>query len=118
MYVDYSEWTTDRLKDEFFLALVNAPDNKYYDEAKILMYKIPLTSQYPQSELEAIPFFINFADLSLRVQSEFEKFCIINNKMRIGLFLKEVVIRLFENLDYEYTHMSVMRKLRIKMVKS
>jgi hypothetical protein len=117
-YVDESEWTTDRLKDEFFLCLAKAPDNKYYEEAKILMYKIPLTPQYPQSELEAIPFFISFADLSSRVQSEFKQFCVINNKKRVGLFLKEVVIGLFENLDYEYAHMSVLRKLRIKVVKS
>ena len=118
MYVDESEWTTARLKDEFFLCLVKTPDNKYYEEAKTLMYKIPLTPQYPQSEIEAIPFIINFADLSSRVQSEFKQYCIINNKKKVGLFLKEIIIRLFENLNYDYAHMSVMQKLRIKMVKS
>jgi hypothetical protein len=118
MYVDESEWTTDRLKNEFFLCLAKAPDNKYYEDAKALMYKIPLTPQYPHSELEAIPLIINFADLSSRVQSEFKQYCIINNKKKVGLFLKEIAIRLFENLDYGYAHMSVMRKLRIKVVKS
>ena len=115
MYVDESEWTTGRLKDEFFLCLVKVPDNKYYEQAKTLMYRIPLTAQYPQNEQEAVPFVINFSDLSSRVQSEFKQYCTVHKKNQVGIFLKEVLIRVFENLDYEYAHMSVMRKVRIKL---
>jgi len=110
---DEEEWTTGRVKDEFFLCLVKAPNGKYYEQAKSIMYKIPLTAQFPTCEDEAEPFIINFSDLSSKVQSEFKEYCNLNNKKRVGLFLKEIVIRLFENLDYEYAHMSVMKKLHI-----
>ena len=110
------EWTTGRLKDEFFLCLVKAPDNTYYDQAKDLMFRIPLTRQVPKTTEEALPFIINFSDLSSAVKSEFREYCTLYNKKHVGLFLKEIVIRLFENLDYEYAHMSVMKKLRILVV--
>jgi hypothetical protein len=115
-FVDDHEWTTGRVKDEFFLCLVKAPNNEYYEQAKSLMYRIPLTAQLPESEEEGAPFIINFSHLSSRVQSEFKEYCSLYNKKRVGLFLKQVVIRLFESLDYEYAHMSVMRKLRVKVV--
>jgi hypothetical protein len=116
LYVDDHEWTTDRVKDEFFLCLVRAPKKKYYEQAKSLMYRIPFIAQFPKSEEEAVPFVINFSDLSSRVQSEFKEYCTLYNKKQVGLFLKEIVIQLFENLDYEYTHMSVMKKLRVLVI--
>jgi hypothetical protein len=81
-----------------------------------MMFRIPLTEQYPASDAEAEPFTIDFSDLSSKVQKEFIEYAKINNKRRITIFLKQVVIRLFENLDYNYAHMSVMRKLRVKVV--
>ena len=110
------DWTTGRLKDEIFLSLTKAADNKYYYQAKDLIFRIPLTEQSSKSMEEALPFVLNFSDLSSAVKSEFKKYCTLYNKKCVGLFLKEVVIRLFENLDYEYAHMSVMRKLRILVV--
>lgn len=82
------------------------------------MYRIPLTEQYPKTEEEAVPFIINFPDLSSRVQSEIIALSKSYSKKELSLLLKEVVIKLFENLDYEYAHMSIMRKLRIKLIKS
>jgi len=116
IHFEAHEWTTNRVKDEFFLCLVRAPNSKYYEQAKSLIYRIPLTPQFPILEEEGAPFIINFGDLSSRVQAEFKEYCVINSKKRVGLFLKEIVIRLFENLDYEYAHMSIMRKLRVKVV--
>jgi hypothetical protein len=115
-FVDESYWTTDRIKNELFLCLVKAPGKKYYKQAEQMMFRIPLTEQYPASDAEAVPFIIDFSDLSSKVQKEFIEYAKINNKRRITIFLKQVVIRLFENLDYNYAHMSVMRKMRVKVV--
>lgn len=115
-FVDEFYWTTDRLKDEFFLCLVKAHDKKYYKQAEALMFRIPLTEQYPKSEKEAVAFVINFSDLSSRVQKEFLEYCKLFTKANAILLLKGVVIRLFENLDYNYAHMSVIKKLRVKVV--
>jgi hypothetical protein len=126
-------WTNAKFQDEFFLDLTkprreikiidgNGITNKsihfkkYYYQAFLKMYRIPLTEQHPKSKEEAIPFFIEFKDLSPRVQAEFKQYCKLYNKRQIALFLKEVVIRLFENLDYEYAHMSVMKKLRVMVI--
>ena len=75
MYVDESEWTTGRLKDEFSLSLEKAPNRKYYEQAKALMFRIPLTEQNPKTEDEEVPFVIDFKDLSSRVQCEFLEYC-------------------------------------------
>ena len=115
LYVDKSEWTNNRVKEEFFLCLARASHNKYYEQAKKIMYRIPLTQQYPKSESDSVPFVIDYSDLSSRVQLEFTEYCRLYNKKQVGLFLKEVVIRIFENLDYDYSHMSIMKKLRVKI---
>jgi len=114
VYVDDHEWTTGRLKDEFFLCL--AKNASYYLQARDTMYRIPLTEQNPISENEAVPFVINFNDLSSRVHGEFLEYCKLFPSGNVTLLLKEVVIKLFENLDYNYAHMSVMKKLRVKVV--
>ncbi len=107
------EWTTVRLADEFFLRLCLY--KKYYKQAKALMFRIPFTGQYPKTEEEAVPFVIDFKDLSTKVQDEFSEYCKLYSKQQIRIFLKEVVIRLFENLDYSYAHMSIMKKLRVRL---
>ena len=112
-YVDDNEWTTDRFKDELFLSLTR--NTRYYLQAKNLMYRIPLTAQNPKSEKEALPFTINFNDLSSRVQDKFIEYCQLYPSGNVTVLLKEIVIRLFENLDFEYAHMSVMKKLRVKI---
>jgi hypothetical protein len=126
----HHRWTTSRLADEFFLDLTKTKREikiidgagvtnnsihykKYYRQAISKMYRIPLTEQHPKSGKEAVPFVINFSDLSPKVQSEFREYCKQNNKTQITIFLKQVVIRLFQNLDFAYTHMSVLRKLRV-----
>lgn len=120
-------------KDEFFLCLTKVPakitsnkveglfkcgglfvsNKKYYIQAIEKMYRIPLTEQHPKSKEEAVPFIINLSDLSPTVKSQLKQYCELHNKRQVTLLLKQVVIRLFENLDYDYAHMSVMKKLRI-----
>jgi hypothetical protein len=118
-------WTNSKFQDEFFLDLtrprreikiIDGNVKKYYYQAFLKMYRIPLTEQHPESKEEAVPFVIEFKDLSSRVQAEFKEYCEHYNKRQIALFLKEVVIRLFENLDYDYAHMSVMKKLRVMVI--
>ncbi len=103
------QWTNNRLGDEFFLCL--CLDKKYYQQARELMFKIPLTEQSPKTDKEALPFKINFSDLSPKLQDEFREYCKQYNKRHITIFLKQVVIRLFQNLDFAYAHISVMKKL-------
>ena len=131
-YLDDSEWTSGKFKDAFFLDLTRAEgeikkidDNgvarnnihykKYYRQAKSKMYRIPLTKQNPNSEQTGTVFVIDFKDLSSRVQCEFLDYCRLYSKSNVTLLLKEIVMRLFENLDYNYAHMSIMKKLRVKI---
>ena len=109
---DQDEWTTARLADEFFLCLCY---EKYYKQAEDLIFRIPLTEQYPPKEEEAVPFVIDYPDLSPKVQKEFTEYCKHYSKEQIRIFLKQIVIRLFENLDYSYAHKSVMKKLRVRL---
>jgi hypothetical protein len=128
---DQDQWTDERLKYEFFLDLTKTRCEikdldlglgverivhykKYYKQSRDLMFRIPLTEQYPTEE-ETVPFVIDWSDLSPKVQGEFSEYCKLHSKQRVRLFLKEVVIRLFENLDYSYAHMSVMKKLRVRL---
>lgn len=105
------QWTNNRLADEFFLCLCQ--NKKYYEQAKNLMFRIPLTGQSPKTDKDALPFEINFSDLSPKVQDEFTEYCTLYDKRQITIFLKQIVIRLFQNLDFAYAHMSVMKKLRV-----
>jgi len=134
VYDSNNEWTTGRLKDEFFIDLTKARGEikticcdhgvtgnvihykKYYRQAISKLYIIPLTANNPKSEEEALAFVINFNDLSARVQKEFLEYCKQVPRGNVTLLLKEVVIRLFENLDYNYAHMSIMKKLRVKVI--
>jgi hypothetical protein len=106
-------WTTSRLADEFFLCL--CLNKKYYEQAKNLMFKIPLTEQFPKREEEGLPFVIDFKDLSPKVQDEFTQYCTLYNKKQVTVFLKQIVIRLFQNLNFAYAHMSVMKKLCVEL---
>jgi hypothetical protein len=131
---DDDEWTTARFEDEFLLDLTRVRCEikilgddgvtsnvihykKYYRQAISKMYRIPLTEQHPKSMEEAVTFNINFSDLSPTVQEEFRDFHKLYDKRHVTVFLKQVVIRLFENLDYDYAHMSVMKKLRVSLIR-
>lgn len=127
-------WNTGYLQDQFFLDLVKVTSEikklgnygvtgeiikyrKYYRQAICKMYRIPLTNQYPKTKEEAVIFKIKFSDLSPRVQEEFIDYCRLYDKGQVSVFLKQVVIRLFENLDYDYAHKSIMKKLRISVIR-
>lgn len=123
-------WTAAYLGEQFFLNLTSIrceikilDDNgvtnkvihykKYYRQACAKMYRIPLTEQQPKSKQESVVFKIKFSDLSSTIQEQFMDYCRLYDKRYVSIFLKQVVLRLFENLDYDYAHLSVMKKLRV-----
>ena len=121
--MDSSEdfWTTERLKEEFFLCLAGVKEKiyniegkavtvrKYYAQARYKMPLIPVASPSP-------PFWIYFSDLTPRIQGDFTEYCTDVSEREVTLFLKEVAGRFFENLDFAYYHGSVMKCLRVRLV--
>ena len=117
------EWSNGYFKDQFSLCLTKTKsdtnngvflsDRKYYKQAIDLMYRIPLTEQYPKSLEEAVPYIIYLSDLPLRVNTELKQYCKLYNKRQVTLLLKDVVMGPFENLDYDHAHSRVMKKLRV-----
>ena len=113
-------WTTERLKDEFFICLTRVKEKiyneggkivtvrKYYNQAISKMYLIPIA--HP-----SVPFMIDVNDLSSRVRDDFFSYCEETNEKNVTYFLKEVSGRFFENLDYEYYHCSIMRVLKVRL---
>ena len=116
-------WTTERLKEEFFLCLANVKEKiyneegravtvrKYYAQARYKMYLIPVGSPSPFST-----FVIHFSDLSLRIQKDFMRYCKETKERSLVIFLKEVAGRFFENLDCAYYHGSIMKCLRVRLI--
>jgi hypothetical protein len=120
------EWTTAKLKDEFFSDMTKVPnteifysDRKYYALAKEIIYKIPV---YTKKELiHNIPvykpapptFTFNVSDLGSKCKDEFIEFVTLNSKNDIEFFLKDIAVKFFENIDYFYTHNSVIRHLKV-----
>lgn len=110
-------WTTAKFKDEFFLCLSKFPDEnlfyldrKYYSLAKELLYTIPVYRPPPT-------FIFNVSDLSPRCKDEFIEFVKLNSKKEIEFFLKDIAVKFFEAVDYDYTNQSVIRHLKVGFAK-
>ncbi len=113
-------WTTECLKEQFFLCLSRVKEKiynedgkavtvrKYYNQAISKMYLIPIAQP-------AVPFVIDINDLSPRMRDEFISYCKETNEKTITYFLKDVAVRFFENFDYEFCHSSVMRSLQVRV---
>lgn len=117
-------WTTERLAEELFLNLVSVKENiynnkgkpvtvhKYYHQAREKMYWIPITKGKGR-----MSFVINLSDLTDKVRKELEEYYKDTGEKGLGLVLKQAVCKIFENLDFEYTHMSVMKNLTVRLIK-
>lgn len=113
------QWTTECLVDQLFLNLCQTkeditnnngrtiPVKKYYRQARELMGWIPI-ARLPSNE-----FVINISDLSLKVKEEIESITDIPTTLRY--VLTQAVGRIFENLDFDYYHLSVARNLRVRL---
>jgi hypothetical protein len=79
---------------------------KYYRQARELMKWIPIAKPSPE-------FVINASDLSPKVIEELE--VRIDNPSTLSYILKQAAGRVFENLDFDYYHLSVARNLRVRI---
>jgi hypothetical protein len=113
------EWTTEYSVDQLFLNLVKVKElissdngktilvHKYYRQARQLMYWIPVV-RLPSNE-----FVICVSDLLPSIIKDIES--IITTPTTLRYVLTQAVGRIFENLDFEYYHLSVARNLRVRI---
>jgi hypothetical protein len=111
-------WTTECLIDQLILNLCSIRqttinDNgkaltirKYYAQARELMKWIPI-ARLPLNE-----FVINISDIRPEIRKEIES--ISNNHKTLQYVLTQAVGHIFENLDFEYYHLSIARNLRVR----
>jgi hypothetical protein len=76
----------------------------YYDQAGFLLHRIPVYEPVPA-------FIISLADLTDRIRLELEA----SSKRGRREVLREAVGRLFENIDYNYFHLSVKSRLVVEL---
>ena len=112
------KWTIERIVDEVFLNLAgkteivtiarhyrSIPVKKYYRQARDLMKWIPIAKPSPD-------FIINICDLTPKVRKEIESISVYRDTLQY--VLTQAVGRIFENLDFEYYHLSIARNLRVR----
>ena len=114
---DEELWTEEYLIDVLFLQLASIKETvcndkgqtiqvrKYYRQARELIKWIPITN--PPSE-----FVINTSDLTPRIIKELTQ--IKTCKKARSYIIIQAVARIFENLDFEYCHLSILRNLRVR----
>jgi hypothetical protein len=104
-------WTTQKLVDELFLCLIDFRDSvnndlrKYEDQAKYLIYRIPIYRPTPS-------FLITKKDLTDRLIQELESLD-QNSKKNI---MKEAVDRIFEGINKRYYLLSVRNLLNVELI--
>ena len=118
-------WTTERLKEEFFLCLAGVKEKiynedgkavtvrKYYAQARYKMYLIPVSLGSPSP---FSTFIIHYSDISPRIQNDFTKYCKDVKERDLVIFLKDVAGRFFENLRLCGYHGSIMKCLRVRLI--
>jgi hypothetical protein len=111
-------WTTQKLIDELFLHLMRVSEivtneegekievRKYYRRATELEKRIPIARPPPK-------YVIDKSDLNERLRRELLD-DITSNGWRQHV-LKEAVGRIFENLNFEYYHLSIARNLKVRL---
>jgi hypothetical protein len=113
------EWTTECLTEKLLLNLASTketiinnngraiPVRKYICRARELMKWIPLTRPAPE-------FIINVNDLTPKIKNEIGS--LSDSHRTLQYILTQAVGRIFENLDFEYYHISIAKNLRVKMM--
>jgi hypothetical protein len=111
-------WTIEYLIEQLILNLCSIRqttinDNgraltirKYYAQARELMKWIPI------ARLSLNEFVINISDIRPEIRKEIES--ISNNHKTLQYVLTQAVGHIFENLDFEYYHLSIARNLRVR----
>lgn len=112
-------WTIECLVDRLFLRLaeikesINHKDKKihirkYYRQARELFKWIPIAKPSPA-------FIIYISDLTPELKAELEQ--LITPPENLRYVLTQAVGRVFENLDFEYYHLSIARNLSVRFEK-
>jgi hypothetical protein len=112
------KWTIERIVDELLINLactteiITIEENsrlisvkKYYRQARELMKWIPIARPSPE-------FIINICDLTPKVRKEIESISAYHDT--IQYVITQAVGNIFENLDFEYYHLSIARNLRVR----
>jgi hypothetical protein len=115
-------WTTEAFVDELFLCLAGVKEyvtnkenskqvtvRKYYHQARNLMKWIPIAKPSP-------PFVIYISDLTPNVKDRLDELA-RTYKDTLTYILKQSVGRIFENLDFDYYHLSIARNLKVGLEK-
>jgi hypothetical protein len=110
------EWTTECFVDRVFLELVQVQETvnnkdkeihvrKYYRQARDLFKWIPIAKPSPA-------FIIYISDLTPQLKAQIEQ--LITSPDNLRYILTQAVGRIFENLDFEYYHLSIARNLHVR----
>ncbi|HEY9386336.1 MAG TPA: hypothetical protein VIP70_04805 [Nitrososphaeraceae archaeon] len=112
------EWTIECLIDEVFLNLASTKETitnykgrtitvrKYYNQARQLMQWIPIAKPPPD-------FIINISDLTSSKLKE-EIVNLVHHPKTMQHVITQGVGRIFENLDFDYYHLSIAKNLRVR----
>jgi hypothetical protein len=102
--INNASWSMEYLVDELYCNLVSY--DTYPEQARSLIRKIPVTRQNA-------PFIIKVSDLSQKIQKALAQ-CTKRGRLYV---LREAVARLFEEIDYYYTRLSVKPFLVVRLEK-
>jgi hypothetical protein len=108
-------WTIECLVDEMFLQVAGTKEIlkhneksltifKYYNQAFRLLNWIPIVESSPE-------FIINISDLTPRIMIELKTV----KKDTYNYIIKQVTGRVFENIDSKKYHLSIARKLKVRL---
>jgi hypothetical protein len=115
-------FTIEALVDELFLCLAKTQEvvtnkenddkrvtvRKYYRQARDLMMLIPIAKPIP-------PFMIYISDLTLNVKAELDELALSSSPDDVSYILRQAAGRIFENLDFNYYHLSIARSLKVRL---
>lgn len=118
---DRQYWTEEYLIDKLFLQLAGTKEivrhfdkhvtvYKYYHQAFQLRKWIPIAKPTPE-------FVVNISDVSVRIAAELKVLSTGEEKGDLGYVLRQAVGRIFENIDFRQYHLSIARKLKVRLDK-
>ena len=110
-------WTEECLVEELFLRIVYTKEaivhngkkitvNKYRSQALRLQKWIPIAKPTPE-------FVINISDLTPRILAELKTL----DKCSYNYVMKQAVAWIFEDIDFKQYHLSIGRKLKVRLDK-
>ena len=110
-------WTEECLVEELFLRIAGTKEaiihddkritvHKYYNQALRLQKWIPIAKPTPE-------FVISISDLTPRILAELKAL----DKCGYNYVMKQAVARIFEDFDFRQYHLSIGRKLKVRLDK-